>query len=427
MKSVHISAFAIAGGLLASTLATANPQVAVSKAGGPMSCRPSTGVSGYVGSADAATRVDLYAEPKPTAMKVGDASYLTHLGSSQVSQDGCYAIAWPAAKSLRRAADPYGVLNLRLVVQRGPRLEMRVFPGFLSSSDDGFLLRSTQGAAARRPLGRLASDEQGAVSGRLTQSFSSASAESMRLDDSVSLRGRAAPLEVHRSDLATLPRRLAWQASSGTRYVLERRFRDRPVAVGQFWSNTKRSRERWVYADGASSSLGAAWSVSGVNGSYSASQTWTTSTDNSMGFPKARGKAHRIYRTFFSYGKFAYQVYDYINGRWRTVGHIVRRIRWEGGIGTLKGPRTPTSPQNYCKPFRKGTDWDSGTTHAMTWSDGVSLSAGMKDVLGSVTLSSSSGFSRLAHNHVAFVGKARLCGLHGGLTDRPGALIARRP
>ncbi|MGD9959186.1 hypothetical protein [Nocardioides sp.] len=418
----------LAGAVLASALVAAGPQEAAAGLDHAVSCPTGSGVSGQVGGVAAAARVDLYAEPKPepSSMKVGDASYLTHLGSSQVTTGGCYAIGWPSAATLRRAADDYGVLNLRLVVQRGQRLQMRVFPGFLSRTQRGFVMRSESGTALGLGLDRPIAVGPASVSGGLTESFTSTESEPARLAGATSLRGRPAPVTVSRSDLANLPRALAEQAPSGVRYLLERRFRDRPAAVGQYWSNTKRARERYVYSGGATSSLGAGWSVSGANGSYSASQTWTTSTDNSMGFPVARGKAHRIYRTYFSYGKFAYQVYDYLSGRWYTAGHMVRRIRWEGGQGSLAGPSTPTSSAGFCKPFKKGGYWNSGTTHAVTWSNGVDLTAGMKGVLGSLSLSSSSGFSRLAHNHVTFVGKARLCGWHGRLTGRPGALIARR-
>ncbi len=428
MTFIHTGAFLLAGGVLATTLAGGGPHLASASSRATTSCPTSRGVSGSVGRVAVETRVDLYAEPKPepSSLKVGDASYPRHLGSSQVTKDGCYAVPWPSATVMRRAADSHGVLNLRLVVQRSGQLQMRVFPGFLTRSAAGFTMRSGSGAASVAALGRAISAEQSSVEGELTESFASAGAWPARVD-ATSLRGRTAAVAVSTSDVATLPRELTARAPSGVRYVLERRFRDRPAAVGQYWSNTKRARERYVYAGGATSSLGAAWSVSGANGSYSASQTWTTATDNSMGFPVARGKAHRIYRTYFSYGKFAYQVYNYLAGKWNTVGHIVRRIRWEGGQGSLAGPSTPTSSADFCKPFKRGGYWNSGTTHAMTWSNGVDLTAGMKGVLGSLSLSSSSGFSRLAHNHVTFAKKARLCGWHDRLTGRPGALIARRP
>ena len=126
-----------------------------------------------------------------------------------------------------------------------------------------------------------------------------------------------------------------------------------------------------------------------------------------------------------SYGKFAYQVYDYLSGRWYTAGHIVRRIRWESGMGSMGAPETPKSPAIWCQPFLKGGSTNTHTSHAVTWSNGVDLSGAMKGVLGSVSLSSSSGFTREAHNHVAFTGRARLCGWKGALNGSPGALIAR--
>jgi hypothetical protein len=196
--------------------------------------------------------------------------------------------------------------------------------------------------------------------------------------------------------------------------------------VGQWWSTTPNVKQRWVYGKGASSELGAAWSLSGAPGSFSGSKTYSSSVDASVTFPLTTGRAGKLYRSFFKMGKYDLQEYDYITSTWYYIGTMVPKTSWERGTALTSGLAVPTSDPGNCQKYLARSDDDSAVSAAMTWTDGISLSPAMKGLLLNVTLSSRTGFTTTAKNHVHFLKRGRLCGRYGPLSH-PGALIARKP
>lgn len=195
--------------------------------------------------------------------------------------------------------------------------------------------------------------------------------------------------------------------------------------VGQWWSTNANVEQRWVYGKGASSELGAAWSLSGAPGSFTGSKTSTSSVDAAVTFPLATGKAGNLYRTYFKFGEYDLQEYDYITGKWYYIGTWVRKTSWERGAVVTSGLAVPKSNPDNCKPYAPDAEDDSAVSTAVTWTDGISLSPAMKGRLLDVTLSSRTGFTTTAKNHVHFLKWGRLCGRYGPLSH-PGALIARK-
>lgn len=65
------------------------------------------------------------------------------------------------------------------------------------------------------------------------------------------------------------------------------------------------------------------------------------------------------------------------------------------------------------------------TSAAVTWTDGISLSAPMSNLLVDVKLYSQTGFTAKARNVIKFIApNRRLCGLFGQVGKSPGALVA---
>ncbi len=185
-------------------------------------------------------------------------------------------------------------------------------------------------------------------------------------------------------------------------------------------------RQRWVYGKGASSAFGSAWSLSGAAGSFSRSKSYTSTIDGSVTFPVVRGKAGYLFRSNFKMGKYDLQEYDYVTARWYYVGTSVRKTSWERGIGWTPLSTVPASVPRFCQPYLSGSGDQTTVSKAVTWTDGISLSQAMQGILIGVTLSSRTGFTTTATNHVHFNRRGRLCGRYGPLSH-PGALIARKP
>ncbi|WP_284537051.1 hypothetical protein [Nocardioides sp. T2.26MG-1] len=216
------------------------------------------------------------------------------------------------------------------------------------------------------------------------------------------------------------------RGGGGVRWTMVNDFGKRPVLVGQWWSTNPGTMQRWVYSKGATSALEAAFTLAGDNGEYKHSETNTSSSTGSVGFPKVNGKAGKFFYSFFKYGRFKAEEYDYATGKWYYIGHWVRRTHWAKGQDDASGIKVPATKPKNCAPYLPGGDDTTEKSTAVTWTNGVNLSGTMKGILGSVSLSSRTGFSTTATNYVLFHKRGRLCGVFGDL-HKPGALVARLP
>lgn len=371
-------------------------------------------VTGYVGSASAplpAAEVVVHADPDLADLRVGESARLPRLGSATTDAAGCFTIParpdWAAA-----AASAGGVLDLRVTVHRPGGLELRVVPVVVARTAAGDLrLRPGDGASGPGVRARFTGEETASpAAGAIATTSGGAAA--------ASIASAPAPPVVADALLARAPGQLRW--------VKKADYGKRPVLVGQWWSKNPGTVERWIYSKGATSALEAAFTLAGEHGVYAHSETNSTAITSTVKFPRARGKAGKLYRTYFGYGRFVLQQYDYVSGKWVYIGTWVRRTSWERGTQVTSNVPVPPSSGKHCAPYLRDSEDTTQTSAAVTWSDGVQLSGRMKAVLGGVTLSSRTGFTDVATNHVRFATRrGRLCGVYGPLSA-PGALLARK-
>jgi hypothetical protein len=371
-------------------------------------------------------KVDLYSEPDVSSLAIGDAANLTLLRRAFTDSAGCYQIPQPDASTWLAAADSVGRVDLTLVVYRpNTQLEMRYMPVTLTTTTVGtdvtLVVAPTNSVDVSDDLGDV--DTSAPVTGDVSQSFNGVATSGTADFTSTDTYGATTSPNVV-SKLAPNP--VAQRAcQGGLRWVKRDDYGKRSTVVGQFWSSTPDVTQTWTYSRGASSELGAAWSTSGTAGSFSASKSWTKTTDASVTFPTAVGKVGNYYRTLFKYGKFDQQQYDYCSSQWYYVGTEVRRTSWEGGATVTTGLSVPQTDAGNCSRYDSGSMYDTSISRARTWSDGVTLAAVMKTLLASVTLSSTTGFTAAARNHIHFTADGRVCGVYGPLSH-PGFLVARQ-
>lgn len=384
--------------------------------------RAASAFSGFVGSDTdplAGASVDLYTDPDLSKLKVGQSANLIKLGSATTDSDGCFQV--PATAAWTSSAK-FGTLDVRAFIHRPDQLEMRVVPVAVAKSSAGATTISTPRelsaamAAASEPVFEtFTGTEMVAPAGAVASVGSSASGYKP-----VAARAASTPASAFLKDPPTA------RGGGGTRWTKIDDFGKRPVLVGQWWSKTPNVEQTWRYSQGATSSLEAAFTLAGDGGEYKHSETNTTSTTSSVGFPKVTGKAGKYFRTYFAYGRYKLEEFDYVTGRWYYIGKWVRRTTWERGQQITSGVSVPATKPENCSRYAKGGDDTTETSTAVTWTDGVSLSGTMKGILGSISLSSRTGFEKAATNYVLFTARGRLCGVYGPLS-KPGALVARKP
>ncbi len=397
-----------------------------SHAGAAVSCLEGGVVSGRVAEpgVEAGARVRLYTDAVDSATRKGDVVVPSLLGEGETDASGCFTVAPADAATWIQHADVSGTLVVRLVVSAPDRLLTTTRPVALAPSGTSLSVRES--SSSRAPL--LATRK--AVTGRAPV------VGSLRVDFDPAANGREAAASIAsgssaqlgRQDYASVPTTAVSAAcNGGYRWKLRKRFGNRNTVVGQWWSSTRATRQVWKYGKGTSSYLGAAWSAGGAPGTFNGTRAWSKSVDGVVTFPAQRRKAGVFFRSFFKYGKYDYQQFDYCAGRWVYIATWVRTTKWVKGTDLTKGISVPAQekPRFRCSPYRKGSKDETAVSTAMTWSDGVTLSAAMKGLLGDVTLSSRTGFTSSTRNFVEFkFGRGRLCGRYGDLS-KPGALIAR--
>ncbi len=334
------------------------------------------------------------------------------LGSTRTDADGCYHVSLAATRGLARAADPYGVVNLQVTLQRPDGLELVNLPRRLVLRHETLRLQAVN---ARRPMLRLPTSGTawtGEVAGAVHQSFGPQAAA-----------GRPSVEVGVVPDRGPLPK----QTDAALKYVVLKRvktYRKRPVLVGQWFSTLKGVEQTWRYSEGASSSLGSATSMTGKVGSYKKGQTYSRSTTATVTFPQARGKVGKYYRSYFSYAKYAHYYCDGV--ACGAFKYSIRPYKWERGTQVISRIPQPKVKGKYCSKYAARSRDESEGSAAITWSDGVSVGGDLGGALGlNVSLSSRTGFTNAAQNLVQFGRRGRLCGAYGPLSGSPRILAAR--
>jgi hypothetical protein len=376
-----------------------------------------------VPDASARSVVTAYAEPDLSRLRSGRSAPLIRLGVATADASGCYAIDGHGLSTWRAAQDASGGVEVRLVVHQAGRILTRSVPITLTATAAGPRIRPTESGTGTTGTGGEAG---GAVFGHLRVDFGPGARarvvapRAAVVGPTVSSGSAAEQHDV----IPTSP--TVTFAGGGLRWVLRQDFGKRSTVVGQWWSGTKNTVQRWKYARGTRTRLGAAWSVGGGAGSFTGSRTWSQGVDAKVAFPKIKGKAGILLRSFFKYGLYDLQQYDYVTGRWHYIATWIRQTRWVRGTDLTTGLPVPRSPRKWCSPYHAGSSDQTSLSTAVEWTNGVQLSPAMKGLLVGLDLSSRTGFTTTARNKVTFTGPARLCGRYGPLS-KPGALIGRRP
>jgi hypothetical protein len=167
-------------------------------------------------------------------------------------------------------------------------------------------------------------------------------------------------------------------------------------------------------------------SLTGGPGSYSRSQTYSKSTEATIGFPTGKNRTGVYYRSYFRYAKWAYYYCDPSVGC-QLFAFRVKPYSWERGVNYVSRIPAPRVKKSHCSHYAAGGSDTSRGSKAITWTDGVLITGGFRKVVGaSLDLSSQTGFTSSAENRVLFKRRGWLCGIFGPLSSKPGALLARR-
>ena len=119
------------------------------------------------------------------------------------------------------------------------------------------------------------------------------------------------------------------------------------------------------------------------------------STDATVTFPAARGKAGNYYRSYFRYAKYIHWYCDTV--ACGAGGYTIRPYSWERGTQVTTGVRVPEVKRDNCSPYKKGSTDNSRGSKAVTWTNGVSIGGDLASALGlNIALSSQTGFTSSA-------------------------------
>ncbi len=187
-------------------------------------------------------------------------------------------------------------------------------------------------------------------------------------------------------------------------------------ALGGWYSNLDGVDSQFTYAQGASSSIGIAVSATGKYGSYHLDSKKSQDASKSQGFPLSKNSGGWIYRTYFEESKFHY----FCAGR--SAGYAIEPTGWDGGTQMTTGLTAPAGITS-CVPELKGSTWTQDNSTAVTWTNGLSLSA----IIG-LDASIGTGYSKDTRIFVNFArAGGRLCGRGDKPGGKPYLLMARKP
>lgn len=168
-----------------------------------------------------------------------------------------------------------------------------------------------------------------------------------------------------------------------------------------------------VYSRGASSTLGAGYSVSAAAGSWTQSGSFTSGSDSSVNFTARSDSNGWINRTQFEYGRY----YGTFCSPRNVFYYRVRQIAFVAGASSA----VATVPNaTYCTSFSAGSGFTKESTTSTTFSAGADLSG----VIG-IDLSAQTGYSTTSRNSYSFSSSSRLCGTNGYPGSTPGRMVVR--
>lgn len=371
-------------------------------------CNAAHGVSGAVtdssGLPVAGAPVIVHAEPQPPAVKAHERTSLRLLGWARTDRRGCYHVP------LSSPAIGDGIIDVRVTLQRHGSLE---FVTVSHAAADGAIHQSFGLQADRARVAVDSAADRAAVQlGGFQATIPTTASEALLR--AVGPRPDATPF-----------------ALAGDRPLLRgdtevlKVYAKRPVLVGQWFSSMKGVRQVWRYSQGATTELSSAFSQTGRAGSFSRSTTMSRSTDATVAFPVANGKAGNYYRSYFRYAKYIHWYCDGV--ACGVAGYTIKPYSWERGTQMTTGIRVPSVRRTNCTRYVPGSHDTSRGSKAVTWTNGVSIGGDLAIGLGlNLSMSAQTGFTSSAENVVTFQKRGLLCGVFGPLSGRPGMLVARQ-
>ena len=412
-------------------------------AAAPTGCYTRAGISGYATNADGTPLVGapvmVHAEPSREA-KQGTRYTDPLLGWDRTDNNGCYHVPLTASKGLTGAADRYGLVNLRVTLQRSDRLEVVSYSKVLTNDGTRARLGEVNGGVRARAFRAARVARDSAVAGAIPQSFGP-QARSARAAALRSATGTPATGKVAGYQGAMTPTTATTDAGQEPDVGLLREptnepllrsgatvakvFHKHEVLVGQWWSKMRGVREDWHYAQGATSQLQSALKTYSAGGGYEKSKTYAKTTDDAVDFPTAHGKTGVFYRTYFRNAKYTLWYCDASIGC-QSWASRVRVYSWERGTDLVKPIPYPTIHRGNCSRYESDSGDTSRGSTAVTWTNGITIGGDLrKELGGTISLSSQTGFTTSAENRVHFNRRGFLCGVFDSLAGTPGALVAQ--
>jgi hypothetical protein len=317
------------------------------------------------GGAEAGQGVILLAWPADdvvASMRVGDTVKLQPVATAITDTAGRYKLRIAELSQVRSQAGPDGLVNFE-VVTGGAR--PHAFTRQLTAGTTTML--TSAGVAPLAPAAAEAADFATARTGAAsTEAALSAAALS------------AAPVDKVNCTVTKVQ-------DFGSRWAI----------VGQTYSTTSGVNMTFTYTQGASSSLGVAYSNTLSGGSWSQSGTNSVSTSTTINFGTASGAISRYDETTFSFGEFFLPCNA---GAW----YEVKPTSFDGGTRFVSAA---TATANMCRPYQAGTGQLKNNTTAITWTNGVSFT----DIIG-ISLSAHTGYTTSASIDAEFTATHNLCG-----------------
>jgi hypothetical protein len=176
------------------------------------------------------------------------------------------------------------------------------------------------------------------------------------------------------------------------------------VTVGQHYNNTSQVWTDFLYMRSATSSLGVGVSYDGAKfGTFSSSGTVAKSSTLSIDYPAVGNYQSRYRDTQFKYGQ--YRIGCTSSGGVPYTYYQARPNGFAGGATSYSPGRGPAKTAAFCTLYQAGSTVTVERSKAVTWNNGVEISAALGIDLSSVT-----GYSAGAQLRYTFNYGRELCG-----------------
>jgi hypothetical protein len=179
-------------------------------------------------------------------------------------------------------------------------------------------------------------------------------------------------------------------------------------SVGEVYTGPHATGD-FEYINGASSSLGIGFSVSGEFGSFEQSGTASASSTATINYATQAANKRTVFRTTFQYKKF--EVWALAGQACFKLGYQVRPTAFQGGIASYTAASTPAA--SHCSNvLAVPVTLTKQTANAITFTNGLKIGS----TIG-IDLSTKTGFNASSKIAFRFTSVGKLCGSNAAWPD----------